>query len=143
MSRFDAMHIAAWLIEESNALDASMRQKLVEEEAARLAMMRAKTAVRAAKKAANEDDASLTAIAAAEALRAAAEEAFVLRGDEYTVLFNDAVFKGEELQAVAADAGMTTQDVYAIYNRGENAAASAAPRFSRRRRGVSASSSYD
>jgi hypothetical protein len=116
-------HIAVWLIEESNEIAQSMRDKMDEEEEALRLVAHAKRAVRAAKKkaAAVDDDDMMTpqqhaeAIAAAEAQYAAAEAAFVIKGEEYAVLFNDCVVKGEELHAAAEAAGTTMKRVCECY----------------------------
>ena len=134
------MHTVVWLIEESNAIAQSMREKLDEEEEAQRMVAHAKRALRAAKKAVDDDESMMMrsqqqqhaeAIAAAEARYAAAEAAFVIKGEEYAVLFNDCVVKGEELRAAAEAAGTTMKRVCECYY-GEDAMPPPTKRMRRR-----------
>ena len=118
----DVMYTIDWLIEECNLLEASRRLKSEEEEAALRRVKHAKAEVRAAKKAAKVhtssddcDDKRQEAIACAEAHQVAAEAALALKEEEYLVVFNDCIVKGEELQAAAAVAGMNTQQAHIGY----------------------------
>ena len=116
----DVMYTIDWLIEECNLLEASRRLKSEEEEAALRRVKHAKAEVRAAKKAAkvHSDDCGdkrQEAIACAEAHQVAAEAALALKEEEYLVVFNDCIVKGEELQAAAAVAGMNTQQAHIGY----------------------------
>ena len=130
---FNILATVVWLIEESNAIAASMRIKLDEEEAALRTVTCAKANVRAAKKAAkhaaDNDDApgdAMTNIITttyddAQARLAAAEVAYALKGEEYTFLFNDCVMKGEELHAAAKAAGfLNVQSAYDYYYHGQH-----------------------
>lgn len=124
----DVMYTIDWLIEECNLLEASRRLKSEEEEAALRRVKHAKAEVRAAKKAAKVHSSSSSssdvcdnnkrqeeAIACAEAHQVAAEAALALKEEEYLVVFNDCIVKGEELQAAAAVAGMNTQQAHIGY----------------------------